>query len=184
MGKLLNEAEVTERATARGFTPGCRLWAAGAKIDSDCFRRGNGPKNPAIYLRWSDIGVRGKPGKIEGDDLQRATVDPGDGLSLFIEQTVQGNFNQLGSSSEGGFGKSYLEKLAKEEGYTEVSQIHWFKLAERTIPVGLEVIYDGHPPGHCTLTVTRSMTVGEFVSLVGDHLGFDYIGTDIYGIRG
>ncbi|HEX7687484.1 MAG TPA: hypothetical protein VF453_07250 [Burkholderiaceae bacterium] len=184
MGKLLNDTEVKERAAARGLTPGCRLWAAGAKIDGDCFRKGNGPKNPAIYLRWSDIGVRGKSGKIEGDDLARATVDPGDGLSLFIEQTVQGNFTQLGSSPDGAFGKAYLEKLAKEEGYTEVSQIHWFKLAERTIPVGLEVVYDGHPPGHCTLTVTRSMTVGEFVSLVGEHLGFDYAGSDIYGPRG
>ena len=56
-------------------------------------------------------------------------------------------FRGTSTSSEGGFGKSYLEKLAKEEGYTEVSQIHWFKLAERTIPVGLEVIYDGHPRG-------------------------------------
>lgn len=146
-----------------------------------CFRRGNGPKNAAIYLRWSDIGVDTKSGKIEGDDLGRAVVDPGLGLSLFIEQTVQGNFNHLGNSPDGGYAKAHLEKLAKEGGYTNVKQIHWFKLAETTIPVGLEIIYDGHPPGHCTLTVTRSMTVGEFVSLVSDRFGFSYVGTDVYG---
>jgi len=146
-------------------------------------RRGNGPKNPAIYLRWSDIGVEGKPGKIEGDDLARAIVFPGKGLSLFIEQTVQGNFNHLGGNSEG-FGKSHLEKLAKSEGYTAVSQIHWFKMTEgRVVPIGLEVIYDGHPPGHCTLTVTRAMTVLEFISLISDHLGFNYVGSDIFGMR-
>ncbi len=183
MGKILNDAEVNERAASRGLKPGTRLWAAGAQVDGNCFRRGNGPKNPAIYLRWSDIGSTQGTGKIEGEDMGRAVVSPGKGLSLFIEQTVQGNFNHLNSNTEG-FGKSYLQKLAKDEGYTRVSEIHWFKMTEgRVIPVGLEVIYDGHPPGHCTLTVTRTMTVQEFIFLVTDHLGFDYKGTDVIGTR-
>lgn len=71
-----------------------------------------------------------------------------------------------------------------EEGYKKVEQIHWFKMTEgRVIPVGLEVLYDGHPPGHCTLTVSRAMSVHEFLSLIEEHLGFDYIGSDVFGMR-
>lgn len=90
----------------------------------------------------------------------------------------------LHSSNNGGFNKSYLEKLAKEEGYQKVEQIHWFKMTEgKVVPVGLEILYDGHPPGHCTLTVSRTMSVHEFLSLIEEHLGFDYIGSDVFGIR-
>lgn len=69
MGKILNDAEVNERAASRGLKPGTRLWAAGAQVDGNCFRRDNGPKNPAIYLRWSDIGSTQGTGRIEGEDM-------------------------------------------------------------------------------------------------------------------
>lgn len=122
-----------------------------------------------------------KQGKIEDEDWRRAVIRPGQGLSLFIEKIVHANFNHIGSQ-DSQCGKAALAALAKEKGYAEASQIHWFKMdSGKVMPVGLEVVFDNDPPGHCTLTVTREMTAHEFLSLVSDHLGFSYIGTDIFG---
>jgi hypothetical protein len=51
------------------------------------------------------------------------------------------------------------------------------------MPAGLEVVFDNEPPGHCTLTVSREMQVSEFMSLIAEHLGFEYIGTDVFGLN-
>ena len=100
---------------------------------------------------------------------------------MFIERVVASDFNYI-STQNGQCGKAALAKLAEEKGYKNPRQIHWFKMAEgKVMPAGLEVIFDNEPPGHCTLTVTRSMTVHEFLGLVNDHLGFSYFGTDIFG---
>jgi hypothetical protein len=46
-------------------------------------------------------------------------------------------------------------------------KIHWWGIDQKhPIPSGLELIYDGQPPGHCTLTVTREMSVSSFLALV------------------
>lgn len=180
MHNIYDKATVAQRASERGLMPGTRLWAVGEKISGDAFRRGNSPSNPAIYLRWADLKVA-KTGKIEGEDQLRATVQPGQGLSLFIERMIMEGFHWV-SSESGQSSKAVLQKLAAEKGYTVADQINWFKLAEgKVMPSGLEVIYDGEPPGHCTLTVTRGMTVHEFLGLVNEHLGFLYVGTDIFG---
>ena len=100
---------------------------------------------------------------------------------MFIERVVTSDFHLL-ASQDGQSGKAALAKLAEEKGYKDTRQIHWFKMAEgKVVPVGLEVVFDNDPPGHCTLTVTRAMTVHEFLGLVNTYLGFSYFGTDIFG---
>lgn len=182
MGKLFTHETVGARAGERKLRAGDCLWVAGDKIDSDAFRMGNSPVNPAIYLRWRDVEAA-KEGKIEGDDLHRAVVHSGQGLSLFIERVVHADFNLL-ASQNGQCSKAALASLATEKGYPNIRQMHWFTMDQgRVMPAGLEVIFDNNPPGHCTLTVTRAMTAHEFLGLVNEHLGFSYVGTDIFGKR-
>lgn len=180
MGNIYTEKTIYARIAERNLKTGDRLWIAGEKLSSDVFRTGNTQSNPGVYIRWQDLKVQ-KIGKIEGEDLHLATIRPGFGLSMFIEKMVHADFNLLGSQ-QGQFGKAALAKLAEEKGYTDTKQLHWFKMDEgKVLPVGLELIFDNHPPGHCTLTVTREMTVHEFLSLVTDHISFSYIGSDIFG---
>ena len=180
MGNLYSHENVEARAAERKLIPGDRLWVAGDKVSGDAYRTGNSPTNAAIYLRWSDVDAA-KSGKIEDTDSHKAVVNPGQGLSMFIERVVKSDFHLL-ASQNGQSGKSALAKLAEEKGYKDTRQIHWFKMEEgRVMPAGLEVIFDNDPPGHCTLTVTKSMTVHEFLGLVSAHLSFTYFGTDIFG---
>lgn len=180
MGDLYSHETIGARAAERKLKPGDRLWAAGDKVTGDAYRTGNSPTNAAIYLRWSDVDVA-KSGKIEDGDTGKAVVHPGQGLSMFIERVVTSDFHLL-ASQDGQSGKAALAKLAEEKGYKDTRQIHWFKMAEgKVMPVGLEVVFDNDPPGHCTLTVTRTMTVHEFLGLVNAHLDFSYFGTDIFG---
>lgn len=180
MGDLYSHETISARAAERKLKPGDRLWVAGDKVTGDAYRTGNSPTNPAVYLRWSDVDIA-KSGKIEEADADKAVVNPGQGLSMFIERVVTSDFNLL-ASQDGQSGKAALAKLAEEKGYKDTRQIHWFKMTEgKVVPVGLEVVFDNDPPGHCTLTVTRTMTVHEFLGLVNAHLGFSYFGTDIFG---
>lgn len=180
MGELYSHETIGARAAERKLQPGDRLWVAGDKVTGDAYRAGNTPTNAAIYLRWSDVDVA-KTGKIEDVDTDKAVVSPGQGLSMFIERVVTSDFHLLASQA-GQSGKATLAKLAKEKGYKDTRQIHWFKMVEgRVMPAGLEVIFDNDPPGHCTLTVTKAMTAHEFLGLVTAHLGFSYVGTDIFG---
>lgn len=180
MGKIFTPETIGAQAAERKLKPGDRLWVAGDKVDNGAYRQGNSPSNPAVYLRWRDVDVP-KQGKIEDADLTKAVIRPGQGLSLFIEKIVHADFNHIGSQ-DSQCGKAALAALAKEKGYTEASQIHWFRMdSGKVMPAGLEVIFDNDPPGHCTLTVTREMTAHEFLGLVSEHLGFSYIGTDIFG---
>ena len=181
MPRIFTPDTVSMRAKERGLRPGDRLWAAGEKIEGDAFRLGNSDKNPATYLRWRDLGVA-KTGKIETDHDQRSqTVSPGQGLSLFIERVVHADFNYIETRQQQ-TGKGALRQLAQEKGYSEVRQIHWFKLAEgKSMPAGLEVVFNNEPPGHCMLTVTHTMTVKDFLGMVETHLDFQYVGTDLFG---
>ncbi len=171
------------RIKERGLKPGDRLWAAGDKIDSDAYRLGNSDKNPAVYLRWRDIGIERK-GKIESEeDMNTHTVSPGQGLSLFIERIVHSDFNYI-TTRQGKAGKAVLRELAQESGYDSAAQMHWFTLEQgKVIPAGLVVKFDNEPPGHCTLTVTHTMTVKNFLTFINTHLNFKYVGTDIFGIK-
>jgi len=180
MGTLYSHDNIGVRAAERKLKPGDRLWVAGDKVSGDAYRTGNSPTNAAIYLRWADVDVA-KSGKIEEADAHLAVVSPGQGLSMFIERVVKADFNLL-ASQNGQSGKATLAKLAEEKGYKDTRQIHWFKMEEgRVMPAGLEVVFDNDPPGHCTLTVKKSITVHEFLGLINSHLGFSYFGTDIFG---
>ena len=60
-------------------------------------------------------------------------------------------------------------------------KINWWGIEQnRPIPTGLSLLYDGQPPGHCTLTVTRSMTVSAFLKLVA-LVPFSPQGIDLVG---
>jgi len=60
-------------------------------------------------------------------------------------------------------------------------KISWWGIDQgHPIPSGLELIYDGHPPGHCTLTPTRTMSVRAFLSLVA-LVPFSPRGVDLVG---
>ena len=180
MGHIYSHESIGARADERKLKPGDRLWVAGDKVTGDAYRAGNSPTNAAIYLRWSDINIV-KEGKIEDVDTNKAVVRPGQGLSMFIERVVNSDFHHL-ASQQGQSGKTAITKMAEEKGYANARQIHWFKMIEgKVMPTGLEAVFDNDPPGHCTLTVTRDMTVHEFLGLVMDNLGFTYFGTDIFG---
>lgn len=122
MGRIYTSETIAVRARERYLVPGDRLWVAGDKVSGDAYRAGNSPSNSAIYLRWRDVGAA-KQGKIEGEDLQKAIVNPGQGLSLFIEKVVQSDFHLLASQSEQ-CGKAALRKLAEEKGYQDAHQMH------------------------------------------------------------
>ncbi len=181
LGNICTEKTIAARIGERKLKPGDRLWVAGDAIPADGpFRQGNSPTNGSIYLRWKDLKVE-KIGKIEENEQADAIISPGQGLSLFIETLVHSDFNLI-SSQQGQSSKAALAKLAEEKGYENSMQIHWFKMAEgKIMPSGLEVIFDNKPEGHCILSVTRTMTVKEFLSLVQVHLDFTYVGTDIFG---
>jgi len=51
-----------------------------------------------------------------------------------------------------------------------------------TIPARLRLIYDGVPPGHCTLTVERELSVKQFLDLVS-LIHFSAAGVDYFGIK-
>ena len=88
MGDLYSHETISARAAERKLKPGDRLWVAGDKVTGDAYRTGNSPTNPAVYLRWSDVDIA-KSGKIEEADADKAVVNPGQGLSMFIERVVK-----------------------------------------------------------------------------------------------
>jgi hypothetical protein len=66
--------------------------------------------------------------------------------------------------------------------YDNVKQANWWKLDKGVhLPAGLLIVYDGDPPGHCTLSPNREMTIEGFLSLVAQ-VSFTSCGNDILGI--
>jgi hypothetical protein len=73
------------------------------------------------------------------------------------------------------------DNLRKTIEKSRQSKVHWWAIDQgHPIPVGLVLKYDGVPPGHCTLTVEREMTVKAFLALVAQ-VPFRPIGYDLYG---
>ena len=82
-------------------------------------------------------------------------VDPGHGISLFLERMIPEGLVLMNAADW----KNVEKKKQKK--------IHWWGVDQQhPIPSGLQLIYDGQSPGHCTLTVTRQMPVSSFLSLV------------------
>ena len=145
-------------------------------------RSGNSSTNAAIVIRGKDIGSNTILGRIEGEEQHRATVQPGQGLSLFIKRFVLDGYKLIEEQPPGSqkTTKKLLEARARELGYEKLEDIRWFQMAEnKKMPAGLELVFDNKPLGHCTLTVSRGMSVHEYLHLIEEHLDFTYIGTGV-----
>ena len=74
-------------------------------------------------------------------------------------------------------GKAELKKQ-----YKPLDEMSRWKIEKgQVLPSGLQLVFDGEPPGHYTLTVERSMMVQAFLSLVAQ-VHCESLGTDYYGI--
>ncbi len=149
--------------------PGAVLWGVDVQLDKDIFRRGVATKPNVDFLRYSDLSMPGMSGRIEGDQTAQLVIKPGKGISLFLMRHPGDGFRVLTEEAR----KSVDKKLQ--------TKIHWWVIdRDHPIPSGLELKYDGEPPGHCILTVVRPMTVAAFLALVVmvpfSPLGFDIVG--------
>lgn len=130
------------------------------------------------FLRWQDIGLedtRGS-GRIPLEEQGAHFVTPGRGISLFIKRMLPEGMIYAGSSPEAN--KSDLKKQ-----YDPLQERSWWKIEQgHPIPAGLRLVYDGVPPGHCTLTVERALSVKQFLDLVS-LIKFSAAGVDYFGIK-
>lgn len=73
------------------------------------------------------------------------------------------------------------DTLRKVVDKNRQTKVHWWAIEYgQVIPAGLVLKYDGVPPGHCTLTTERKMTVKAFLTLVG-LIVFKPLGHEFYG---
>ncbi len=138
--------------------PGTILWGIDVALDRDVFRKGKSSAPNTDFLRYSDIGIDESPDgqtRISPENAQKYFVDEDDGISLFLTKAPGARFRVLSEADR---------KTAPKEGQ---EKRHWWAIEQgHPLPTGLVLKYDGNPPGHCTLTVTRSMSVAAFLELV------------------
>ena len=174
---IYTDEQVNSYAVGKKYAVGTILWASDKPLDEDAFRSG-AKSNAAIdFLRWQDIGlelVKGK-GRIPPDELHNHVVKPGKGISLFIKRMLPEGMTYLGSIPD-------AKKKALKESFDPVIEKFWWQIESgQPLPTGLQLIFDGEPPGHCTLTTTREISVHEFLGLVS-LIKFSSAGSDYYGI--
>ena len=161
--------------SVRGFvdqtsfpTPGAVLWAVDVELNREVLRSGAATHPAANFLRYTDIGVA-QLGRIEGDEQDKHVIEPGRGVSLFLLRMPAPGWALLNDNNRSDFPKDKQKKV-----------IWWSIDQGHPIPSGLVLIYDGQPPGHCTLSPTRPMTVAAFLALVAlvpfTQTGFDWAG--------
>ena len=131
------------------------------------------------FLRWQDIGqehIKGG-GRIPEDEWNDFTVKPGKGISMFIKRLLPTGmmYASAGPASKG------QKKMLKEDFDPLIERFWWQLETGQQVPPGLELVYDGVPPGHCTLSVNRQMTVQNFMNLVSQ-ITFKDAGCDLFGI--
>ena len=149
--------------------PGTILWAVDIDLEKDIFRKGAATKPGIDFLRFIDIDIRDQSGRIELDSAERFVVAPDQGISLYLKKMVPAGLVVLNDT---------LRNVVEKSRQTKV---HWWAIERgQTIPVGLVLKYDGVPPGHCTLTVEREMTVKAFLALVA-LIAFNPLGYELYG---
>jgi hypothetical protein len=135
--------------------PGMVLWAVDVELEHDVFRSGAAKKPNVDYLRFLDIGIDEIEGRISEEHLDKYVVKPGQGISLFLERMIPKGLVVMDAAEWNKVNKKKRKK------------IHWWGIDQgHPIPSGLSLVYDGQPPGHCTLTVTRTMPVKTFLNLV------------------
>ncbi|WP_338847297.1 hypothetical protein V8J88_01090 [Massilia sp. W12] len=169
--------EVNAYAKSKRLTPGTLLWATDVPLSEEAFRSG-GKNAPGVdFLRWQDIGLeetKGR-GRIPQEEWGNFVVGPGDGISLFIKRMIPQSTVYLGDGIE----KTKIKDLKND--FNPIDERFWWQIESgQPLPTGLQLIYDGVPPGHCTLTVTREMPVNAFMQLVLT-LKFISAGTSYYG---
>ncbi len=102
-------------------------------------------------------------------------MNEGEGISLFIKRMIPQSSTYLGDSLE----KANLKEL--KNTFDPIEERFWWQIeSNQPLPIGLQLVYDGVPPGHCTLTVSRRMTVSQFMDLVSK-IKFMRAGTSYYG---
>ncbi len=149
--------------------PGKVLWAVDVDLATEVLRRGGASKPGVDYIRYADIKIRDIPGRIEGEATEKFVIAPGQGISLFLEKMLMPDMILLDDTA-----RKLVEK-------SKQAKVHWWAIEQgRPIPSGLILKYDGVPPGHCTLTVERPMSVKAFLELVS-LITFNLLGYDIYG---
>jgi hypothetical protein len=139
------------------------------ELERDVFRSGAAQKPNVEYLRFIDLDIEDPEGRIPDDQTDQFMVAPGRGISLLLERMIPEGLVVMDAAAWRDLGKSAKKK------------IHWWGIDQgQPIPSGLSLVYDGHPPGHCTLTVTRQMTVKSFLALVA-LITFTLRATDLVG---
>lgn len=74
------------------------------------------------------------------------------------------------------------DKRALKAQFDPLMERSWWRIeAGRPIPDELQLVFDGVPPGHCTLTVTRRLSVRQFLDRVA-LIRFEFAGTDYFGV--
>src|SRR5689334_15222083 len=125
--------------------PGTVLWAQDVTLDRDVLRSGAAGKANVDYLRFLDLGID-EQGRIDEAHGEAYVVRPGQGVSLFPERMIPEGLVVMAPERR----KQVTKKKKKK--------IHWWGIDQgHPIPSGLAIVYDGQPPGHCTLTVVRTM---------------------------
>lgn len=149
--------------------PGTVLWGTDVQIDRDVFRRGASTKPNTDFLRYIDLKILDLEGRIDAEQAKVLVVRPGQGISLFLTRYVGDKFKVLNEEAR----KTVDKKLQQKVFWWTVDSGH-------PIPSGLVLKYDGNPPGHCTLTVERTMTVEAFLQLMV-MVPFSPQGSDVIG---
>lgn len=174
---MYNNVQIDDYVKAKGYVPGTILWATDKPLTEDAFRAGNKSGASIDFLRWQDIGMTNLKGlgRLSEEDCEKYTIHPGQGISMFIKRMLPEGMLYAGSSPD-------AEKRLLKNQFDPLVERHWWKIEHgQQIPAGLQLIFDGEPPGHCTLSVTREMTVKGFLALVG-LICFTAAGTDYFGI--
>ena len=139
-------------------------------------RRKNAPG--IDYLRYSDLSSSPEhEGRVPPEQAAGFVVEPGFGISLFIKQMLAEGLIHLGTQGA----PSTPPKSDLKKQYDPFKEKYWWKIEKgQTLPAGLQLVFDGVPPGHCTLTVERPMPMPAFLALVA-LVHFESLGTDYYG---
>ena len=149
--------------------PGTILWAIDIDLEKAIFRKGSSSKAGVDFLRFIDLNLHDPSGRIEGDVADKLVVAPDRGISLYLKKMIPDGMVALDDA------------LRKTIDKSRQVKVHWWTIEHgQTIPTGLLLKYDGVPPGHCTLTVDRTMTVRAFLELVA-LISFKPLGHEFYG---
>lgn len=176
---MYTESSINDYIEQKNITPGTILWSSEIGLDEDPVR--SGVKNHASinFLRWVDIGkeLTMGNGRIPEEEWNDHIVSPGQGISMFIKKILPQGMRHI---EKGPATKSRKKQLKQD--FDPLVERYWWKFEQgQNIPVGLQLVFDGVPPGHCTLTVDQKRTVAGFMSLVS-LIKFESAGCDLLGI--